>query len=148
MCNLHMQGSLMHSQHAEIMPDAACRALAVPELSTLSALRPLATAAYEQHSYHGDPHLWAGSPKSPLGHPYAAQLHVSPAEYQEGPETLAAKISRSFRKPTRTEPQVRKPPELPSAVLPVSRALTLSMTDCEASGHSQREGHTLSSLQK
>ena len=85
----------MHSQHAEMMPDTATRALAAPELPTLSAFSPLATAAYEQHSYHGDPHLWAGSPKNRLGHPYAAQLHASPAEYQEGPETLAAKISHA-----------------------------------------------------
>ena len=118
-CNAQPQGSLMHNQHADLLPNTAARAFTAPELPTLSDLGPLATAAHEQHSYHGNHHLWPGSPMSPAGHPYAAQLHVSPAEYQEGPETLAAKISRSFRKPPRAEPQVMKPPEKPHAMLTV-----------------------------
>lgn len=98
----------MHNHHADSMmlPGIAAEALAAPEQPALSAFSPLSAAAVELRSYHGGPHLWPGSPVSPIGHPCAAHLHASPAERHRGPESLATKISRSFRKPTRAEPQV------------------------------------------
>ena len=99
----------MHSQHADMLPGTAARTPAAQEEPALSAFSPLPTAAVEQRSYHGDPISGRAAQWNHLGTHMQPQLHAGPAEYHGGPESLATKISRSFRKPTRAEPQVDSP---------------------------------------
>ena len=104
--NIHLQESLKTNQHTAMLPDTVTVSVEAPGQTALYAFDAWATTAFTQHSHYGDPHMWPGSPISPVRHPYAAQLHASPAKYSGGPETLTAKISRSFRRPSRAEPQV------------------------------------------
>ena len=102
-----MQEAHMHSRHQDIPPESGA-----------GSLQPLSHFATEQLAYasmfpaphHEDnAHLWPGSPIREAGHLHAMQLHASPPEHHGGSESLAAKITRSFRQPGRAAPQVKWP---------------------------------------
>lgn len=103
----YMQEAHMHGRHQDIPPESHGGAGSLHPLSHIATEQLAYSSMYPALHHEDNAHLWPGSPITEAGHLHAMQLHASPLEHHGGSESLAAKITRSFRQPGRAVPQVK-----------------------------------------